>query len=855
MMIPQTADGSRASLEIVRIRVFLGTLFVAWFTTLLFPQDSGAQCFQPRSSGEISLALERLTVLGSVLYVAAHPDDENSALLAYLANEELLRTGYLSLNRGEGGQNLIGPEKGIPLGIIRSAELLAARNVDGAEQIFTSAYDFGYSDSLEETFRNWRKESLLADVVWAIRKFQPDIIVTRFPITGEGRHGQHTASGVLAEEAFEAAADPTRFKEQLEFTAPWQASALLLNNIPRKWDPNFNPEGKIAVDIGGFNRELGKSYGEIAAESRNNHKSQGFGTAADAGPKMEYFTRRFGTELGSSPFDRSRFDLKNVPGTERLQAAIKRAIESFEAKSAPAETVTALLEARTLMKELLKDRWRDIKVAEVDRLLLDISGAKLEALSNSATLVPGEKFSLALRVLQREDTPIKFCEGHTSWSGQRASNNPGVNEWSELTFDTRVPLDTPPSNAYWLARPMKNSAFDIPDRSELGRPFSPPTVSAFFTFCGRDERIVWSCPALERSLSAQDGDRYEQATVVPPVTMSFHRSALFVPRDKQLGFELTLQAAQAGLSGVVTLAPPSGWTIEPRSVEVSLKEKNVPHHILLSITPHASASNGVLRAEFTGADGTRTSWTRHVISYPHIQKHSYLQPAELVVTTAEIRTPELRVGYIMGAGDEVPQSLVSLGYRAVLLDDETLLRGDLSRFDTIVTGVRALNTRRSWTSFFPRLLEFVRMGGTLLVQYSVNDNHNAVPERFAPFPFVLTSERITDETAEVRFLKPVHSLLQEPNRIESADFDGWIQERGLWFAGKLDSHYETILEMNDPGKPSQTGGVIAARYGAGHFIYTGLAFFRQLPAGNAGAYRLFVNLLSYGHSSHEPRKR
>ncbi len=805
--------------------------------------DAVAQCFTTRDAGEIELALQKLKVFGSVLYVAAHPDDENSALLAYLEKGQGLRTAYLSLNRGEGGQNLIGSEKGISLGILRTAELLAAREVDNAEQIFSLAYDFGYSKSLEETLQHWHREPVLADVVWAIRKFQPDIIVTRFPITGEGKHGQHTASGVLAEEAFAAAADPLRFKEQLAYVGVWQATTLLLNNPPPKWDPKFTPDGKIALDIGAFNRALGKTYGELAAESRNNHKSQGFGTAADAGPRIEYFTVRAGKAVGAQPFAREHFSLK---GTRRLIGAIDSALDAFHQQESPEELTEALLKVRSRLGEIDDERWRVRKQAEVDRLLLDVAGVRLEALSDVATVPPGQSVGLQLRALRQADTALALCETSSSWSDKVAVEGDVTGKWGEQSLRVSVPANNAPSNQYWLTKPMGEGMFNTSTPELIGLPFSPAPLSATFTFCAEGEKIVWSCPVSYKSLSQQDGDRYEELSVVPKVAINFALGALFVPQGRTSAVQFAATSAIAGLAGTIELKAPAGWKITPNSFRVDFAERNVATQFVAAVGPGRGAGEGLLEATFVGADGERVSLSRYTVSYPHIVPRSYLQPSELKLSTGTIQTPPLKLGYVMGAGDEIAQSLQPLGYSTQMLDDAQLLHGDLSRFDTIVVGVRALNTRTAWSAFYPRLMEFVRAGGTLVVQYSANDFLSKVPAHVGPYPFTFTPIRVTDERAAVTVLDPGHAVMNRPNRIAQSDFEGWVQERGLWFAGELDGHYQPLLGMSDVGEARQDGALIVATYGKGRFVYTGLAFFRQLPAGNVGAYRLFVNLLHYG---------
>jgi LmbE family N-acetylglucosaminyl deacetylase len=795
----------------------------------------------------MELALRKLAVAGSVLYIAAHPDDENSTLLAYLSRGQLLRTGYLALNRGEGGQNLIGAEKGIPLGILRTAELLAARKIDGAEQYFTRAYDFGYSKSVDETLRLWNREQVLADIVWNIRKFRPDIVVTRFPVTGEGRHGHHTASGVLAEEAFAAAADPKRFPEQLRFVDAWQARSLLLNDLPPKWNPAFSAEGKLALDIGLYNPVLGKSYNELAAASRTMHKSQGFGTASEPGTQIEYFTLRQGRPIPENPFASEHFSLKRFEGTSGLQSAIDKALQLFYSRAPAQELFRQLLRVRGLLAEIPDARWRVEKRAEVDRLLLDTSGVKLEALSGSAQAAAGTSLPLRLRVIRRQDTALQPTAVRSRDAAEQALPKLKTNVWSEAALTLDIPAGRPASNLYWLEQPLDGATYRVARQCDIGRPFSVPAETVEIDFHAGEETFSWQCAVEAKSLSQLNGDRYEEFSIVPPASVVFDLNAQFVPREQSRALTFSVTPLREHFSGTLTLQAPAGWRVEPDTFSIGPVAEHEQQRFSARLRPDNRAGDGVLRAEWLDNARRVPARSRRSVDYPHIAPHSYLQPAEVALSTAPLRSAKLRLGYINGAGDDVPEALRSIGLATDMLSDDFLLSGDLGRYDTIIVGIRALNTRTRWPDFYPRLMAFVAAGGTLLVQYSADDFLSKVPPHIGPYPFVLKSDRVTDEQAAVRVLLPSHPLLNSPNKILSGDFDNWVQERGLWFAGELDKHYSALLSMHDPGASELQGALIAAGYGKGHFIYTGLAFFRQLPAGNAGAFRLFVNLLNYGH--------
>ena len=820
---------------------------VCALTAVLLVSPAFAQCFTSRSSGEINLALQKLKIAGSVLFIAAHPDDENSALLAYLARGQLLRTGYLALNRGEGGQNIIGSEKGVALGVLRTSELLEARRIDNAEQYFTRAYDFGYSKSAEETLTHWNREDILGDVVWNIRRFRPDIIVTRFPITGEGRHGHHTASAILGEEAFAAAADKNRFPEQLQFVDTWRTNALLQNEMPAKWNPNFSAEGKIALDIGQFNTALGKSYGELAAESRSKHKSQGFGTAADAESRMEYFTARFGSRLSENPFDAGQFSISRFGGSRALISAIDRAIEINRRGEGARSLFEALLRIRPLLSSISDRSWRELKTLELDRLLLDVSGAKLEALADRPAFAAGEMPSVHLSAMSRTDSGIKLCSTSATWSEDSGAAALTNSRWTTIDHKLTIPAGFAASNLYWLEQPMKDFAFGVADRRLIGLPFSPPAVTAQFKFCTEDQEFSWSCPLQHKSLDQRDGDRYQTVSIFPTASITFDLNSVFAAKGKSAKVTLEVESFADNLSGSLRFVAPPGWTVNPAALPIRVGSSGESAAVSIEAFPGKSAAPGILTAELETADGTKSAVSLRTVAYPHIESHSYLQPAQIALSTAAIELPRLRIGYIPGAGDEVAQSLSTLGYSVQILSDAELRRGNLSGFDSIVVGVRALNVKKEWSSFYPQLMEFVSRGGTLIVQYSANDFLSKVPPKIGPYPFELTSGRVTDENAEVTFRDPLHPLLNYPNKITQEDFKGWVQERGIYFAGNLDSHYSAPLEMHDQNESPLSGALIAAQYGKGHFIYTGLVFFRELPAGVPGAYRLFANLLNYGH--------
>ncbi|HYP54250.1 MAG TPA: PIG-L family deacetylase, partial [Pyrinomonadaceae bacterium] len=774
-------------------------------------------------------------------------DDENTAMLAYLSSERLARTAYLSVTRGDGGQNLIGAEQGELLGVLRTQELLAARRIDGAEQFFTRAVDFGFSKSPEETFNVWGKEAVLADVVWVIRRFRPDVIVTRFPTTGAGGHGQHTASAVLASEAFRAAADPARFPEQLQYVRPWQAKRLVWNFFSRQpVVESLDAKPKLLrLDLGAYNATLGRSYTEIAALSRSMHKSQGFGSAERRGSAVNFLQHLAGDAADSDIFDGVDTTWRRVAGGEAAGKLLEEAEKSYDA-SAPQKILPLLLRAHAELNKLPQaEPWVAVKRRELLEVVRACAGLWVEAVASDFAATPGGEARVSVTVVNRSDFPLRFESATlaphfaTKTVGAELKNNQPMT--TQLT--ARIVTDAPYSQPYWLRLAHGPGTYTVADERLAGEAENPPALSARIVVSSGADALTFETPVFFRWTDRVRGEQYRPFEIVPPAAVRLEERAYVFPESKPKRVRVRVRANAANVNGKVSLRVPGGWRVAPESSDVNLRDKDDEADALFEVTPLANATGGTLAAEFRLAGGPAVSHNVVRVDYEHTPTQTLFPAAEARLVRLDIARLGTRVGYVMGSGDEVPQALRQLGYEVALLADEDLA-GNLNAFDAIVTGVRAYNTRAALRRQQARLLEYVRGGGTLVVQY--NTPGEGLPDNLGPLPFKLSSERVTVEEAPVAFALPGHALLNAPNKITAADFEGWVQERGLYFAADWHAGYETPFATADPGEAAKRGATLFARHGRGAYVYTSLAWFRQLPAGVPGAYKLFANMVSAG---------
>ena len=806
-----------------------------------------AQTSPQQNSAEILQSLKKLNTVGSVLYIAAHPDDENTRLLGYLAKERNLRTGYLSITRGDGGQNLIGKEQGELLGLIRTQELLAARRTDGAEQFFTRANDFGFSKNPEETFSIWNKDSILADVVWVIRKFKPDVIICRFPTTGEGGHGHHTASAILALEAFDAAADPKRFPEQLAYTQVWQAKRIFWNTF-NFGGTNTTAPDQLKIDVGVFNPLLGKSYGEIAADSRSMHKSQGFGSAKTRGESIEYFKFLKGEAATKDLFEGINQTWTRFPATSSLQKMMDDCIKKYNPQ-APEKTVPDLIAIYKQIQALDESDanikyWKTLKLKECETLLLTCSGLWMEACASDYMAVPGNDILVTAQIIKRNNGEAKInTVNYFNQTDSSTTLNLKKNELYTFKHKEKLATTTPFSNPYWLNEKHAVGMYEIKNKLLIGKPENDAAVKVIFDVMINDLNLKIERGLVYKYTDPVKGEVYRPFEVLPPATINISDKVYvfnsFNPKDVQF----TVKANAANVNGTVQIKAPEGWIITIKNPDFKLTAKGDEAIIDATITPNKSSSDGILQAS---VNISRTTYTKSIkrIEYDHIPYQFILSDAEAKLVHVDLKTAGTNIGYIPGAGDDVPSCLKQVGYTITVLTDELLTKENLSKYNCIITGVRAYNTNDRLQVHYNKLMDYVKNGGNLVVQYNTNSRVGPVGSKIGPYPFTISRDRVTDDNAEVRFTNPKHVVLNAPNIITQKDFEGWVQERGIYFATDIDKNYETVFSMNDPNEKPSEGSLIVGKYGKGNFVYTGLVFFRELPAGIPGAYRLFVNLLS-----------
>ncbi len=795
------------------------------------------------SAADILQQMKKLEVFGSVLYVAAHPDDENTRLLAYLANERKFRTGYLSLTRGDGGQNLIGDEQGIDLGLIRTQELLSARRIDGAEQFFSRAFDFGFSKNPEEAMRIWGHDKILADVVWVIRKFKPDVIITRFPTTGEGGHGHHTASGILAGEAFDAAADPTKFPEQLQFVKVWQAKRLLWNTFNFGGN-NTTREDQFKIDCGVYNPILGKSYGEIAAESRSRHKSQGFGVPAQRGKSFEYFTSIKGDKPITDLMDGVDSAVYKTAGATEYFNMVKDIIKKYDFSN-PQKSISDLEALSKTYLEFNSFMTKD-KQELVQNLIAQCAGLFLEATAINQMNVIGD--SIKLRMSFNNRAGANITNATVDAFGKTFSfTNLAANEAQEIIATVKLDERMTATQPYFLERQMNSGSY-VAGQEDIGKPenagyFADFKITVGGTLYNYRKSIKY------KYTDPVKGELYEPIQLVSPVFINVSPNLLIFSNDKkvekkQVNFSIQSNSKlNEKINLFTTINKDSRLILDSLVLMEKTSKTDVP--AILNGNDFKNNTTQTVGGEFVAGSIFEHQYTSlKKISYDHIPDVFYNYQDKVKVLKMDLKTVGTTAGYIAGAGDKVPQALEQMGYKVTMLTEKDISAATLKQFDVVITGVRAYNIHAWLSNVYPVLMQYVKDGGVLLTQYNTNNSIGPVKAAISPFAFTISRNRITDETATVNFLLPDHAALNYPNKITQNDFEGWIQERSIYNAEKADNAYQKILSMKDPGESEQDGSLIVADYGKGKYIYTGLVFFRELPAGVSGAYRLFANLIA-----------
>jgi LmbE family N-acetylglucosaminyl deacetylase len=793
-------------------------------------------------AGTLAHALDRLVNTARVLYVAAHPDDENTRLLAYLANDRHVTAAYLSLTRGGGGQNLIGTEQGELLDVVRTEELLAARALDGAQQRFTRLRDFGYSKSAAETLAIWGHEDALGDVVWVIRTFQPDVIVARFD-EEPPNHGHHTASAVLAREAFTAAADARRFPEQLaNGVTPWQAKRLL-RNVPT-WREGPPPADALALDVGTYDPRLGLGYADLAARSRSQHKSQGFGVAGERGPIIERFVSVAGSPPGRDILDGVEFGWKRFGADGAAVTAALGAARAALQRDHPERALPALLDARQALERLPDvPRVRDARAVVVP-IIAAAAGVFVRATAAQPGVVPGGTVAVRVEITQRRPAGLTLRGVDFGAAGvQRVEAPLPLNERRVVTHEVRVPADAAISAPYWLAEPPLPGRHVVRDAHLVGEPQGPPALAGTVILASGTREIRLPAPVVFAWTDPVHGERVRALLIMPPATVTPARQAVLLPNGKPATVPLRVRAGRDAVEGDVVLPLPDGWRVEPAQQPVRLARVGQETTVAFTVTAPPGAAPVEVRPELR-AEGRQWSFREDVIDYPHIPMQTVLQPAQVRLVPLALRVPQGRVGYIAGPGDTIADDLAHVGVAVDMLDDATLRGGDLDRYAAIVVGIRAYNTRAALRGAHERLMRWVAEGGSMVVQYTTNNRLAPLDQPIGPYPLTVGRDRITDETAAMEPVDPKHPLLRTPNVLVPSDFDGWVQERGLYYAERWSDEYRPVFRSADPGESPLLGGLLIARHGRGRYAYTGLAFFRQLPAGVPGAYRLLANLLA-----------
>jgi LmbE family N-acetylglucosaminyl deacetylase len=805
---------------------------------LLSPPSAHTQYAKSRTSSEIKLALDQLQVVGSILYIAAHPDDENTAFLAAMAKGRGMRTAYLSVTRGEGGQNLIGPEQGAALGVIRTQELLAARSVDGAGQYFTRAVDFGFSKSTDETMRFWNHDSTLADVVRIIRTFRPDVIVMRFTPT-LGGHGNHTASGVLAMEAFDAAADPAQFPEQLRTLKPWKTRRLFWNVFR---PDSVMPAGTVRIDLGSYAPLLGRSFAELAGLGRSMHKSQGFGASQNRGEAVNTFQIMKGDTAANDLFDGIATGWQRFATGSSCSDLASHAAAAFTIND-PAACVPDLIRFVHALDALPDGPDVRFKKTQALALIQSCAGFWLEYTTTAAQSSPGTQVSATLLGVNRSTQPFTIRRIRRPFAAGDSVMNTvlAMNKTVRIPADIAIPASEPPSQQYWLKLPQTAGFYRTAPDDPVGTPLAPDPCIATVELAHPAGTLTLAVPLMTRRVDPVEGEIYDPFPVVPPASIRIAEAVVLFPAARENTVHVSVRPGNAAMRGSLHLTVPPDWRVSPASVATDLQPRSGDTTFTFRVTPGTGAKSGTVTAEL---DLPETTVTNDIttISYRHIPRQLMLTPARARLVRAQVISPGGKAAYIMGAGDDVPPAIEQLGYTVTSLSDEQIATADLTVFDVIVAGIRAYNTRPVLRRHHARFIRYAEQGGTYVVQYMTPQRGEA--DNIGPYPLTVSRDRVAEEDAQISFIMPRHPVLSSPNTISQADFPGWVQERGLSYADKWDARYDSILAAHDQGEPDRKGGLLVARTGKGWYVYTGLAFFRQLPAGVEGAFRLFANILA-----------
>jgi len=800
------------------------------------------------SSAQIYEELEKFNFLGSVLYVAAHPDDENTRLISYCSNGLNARTAYLSLTRGDGGQNLIGTEIRELLGVIRSQELQMARSVDGGQQFFTRANDFGYSKHPDETFRIWEKDKVLEDVIYAIRSFKPDVIINRFDHRTPGKtHGHHTGSAMLSFEAFEKAADPKVYPKQLKELSTWQTRRQFFNTSwwfygGRDKFAEADKSNLVPMDVGAYFATTGISNNEISALARSKHRSQGFGSSGDRGAYQEYLEIINGDipKDKSNIFDGIDTSWNRIDVGQTIYPIMEGVMKNYDFRN-PSTIVPDLLKVYDQLVNSKDDHWREIKLSHLSELIVQCMGLHLEAATDNQQSTIGDSLEITIEWTNRSNINTK-------------ANSITINEEFVPINKTLETLTTEKiykpyyiseklgfSNPYWLDQKQNLGIYNVDDPKLRNLPESPALLKCKFDLDIMGRNVIIQRDVKYRYVNPAEGEIREPHAVIPPATVSFEKDLYLFSSENNQRLMVKVRAGRDNLVGQLKMKAPEGWSIEPAMMDIEIEKKGFEQTVAFKLRSPETISEGIVKATMN-VDGRETSLTLTNIEYDHIPLQTILSPAETKAVKVPLNRGGTNIGYVMGAGDKIPENLRNVGYNVTELVPDELPNLNLQKYDAIVIGIRAYNAVKSLKLYNKVLFTYAEQGGTLITQYNTSRRINF--DDLAPYPLKLSRKRVTDEFAEMCILKPNHPVMNTPNKITSADFDGWVQERGLYFSEEWDDQYEAILSCNDEGEDPLDGSLLIAKHGKGYFVYTSLSWFRELPAGVPGAYRLFANLLA-----------
>lgn len=823
------------------------------FALLLFLMSLGssfAQTQKQHTADDIYKNIEKLNFLGTVLYVGAHPDDENTAMISYLSNKKNARVGYISMTRGDGGQNILGPELRELLGVIRTEELLAAREIDGGEQFFTRANDFGYSKNPTETFRIWDKNQVLSDVVRIFRKFKPDVIIDRFNHRTEGdTHGHHTASARLAVTAFDKAGDQTAFPKQLDSLEVWKPTRLYFNDSwffyrDKEEYQQADHSRFLQLDLGEYLPITGKSNTEIAALSRSQHKSQAFGSTGARGRSTSYFEPVKGKiEQGKTDiFSGINTTWNRLKGGRAIGKILQQVQRDYNFKN-PAASIPKLLKAYRLIANLKDDYWRVQKTKEIKKIIAAAAGLYMEASSPVEFSTLGEKLEIHFEAINRSSADVVLKKVSLSQSGSQFNYNEVLSNNADFKVDEEIiiPHNLHYTTPYWLRKPHTPGMYTVNKQQLIGLPETPPQLVSTFHLTINGVAIDYSRELIYKTNTATKGEVNEPLAVVPAVSVGMKKQTLVFADQKARTVKVEVKAYKEQVSGEVHLNVPKGWSVSPKKKGLNFDKKGITKRVSFTLTPPKNELEGYIRPVFSTKKND-FSKKLHLIDYPHIPTKTVLLPAETKVNRIAIKTAGKNIAYIKGADDKIPESLEEIGYKVTLVSAEELSAQKLSHYDAVILGIRIYNVNEALILKQKELFDYVKKGGTLITQYS--QKRDLKTEVLAPFKLHISNNRVTDEQAKVKFLTPEHPVLNKPNKITAKDFAGWVQERGLYFADQWGKELTPILGMYDKGEAPLKGGLLVGRYGEGCFVYTGLSFFRQLPNGVPGAYRLFANLLA-----------